>query len=323
VGLATAQAGNGQFSATENCYAALNYGRQIEYICGVFAFTTDGNRETANPTLIADVDGSLANMLHLIVSPAGWTLTIRINNGDFVEIGRGVHNLATNGAGYEVGMLINKAAGTVVVTGPDGARTTITEAQISTLDLRTGVWQIRQTAGSSTAVWRSAAMGPRPSLAASRVPLAGAADVRDLVPFKGFGITNRQIWRGVPDAATGWFRVVNRASWRTFTIVGRLSISGTDANSAQLSVIDVNGVWNIATPTLTQVLHRHYTGQMITQVRISRDAGSPNIALDINIATNHASRLLSLEWEGVGVLLGKPIASATALPTETVTLNLA
>lgn len=329
-GAASATAGDGAFECADNVYAVLPYGSAIPFLAGAFSLSGSGTRATTCVVLIASQSSGtfLDNILHLQVSPAGWSLEKRVGGGALTPIASGNLNLTVNGSMYAVGMAIDGSTGAVTLYLPDGSVETLgADAQIASLTLDQAVYQLADNAGAFTAQWNAVAVSDSILLGRNRLALGGAATAAEVQDLKGDGITRRQTWRGTSDsggnfAGTGWHRLITQSSLLTSCLAGTLKVSYTDSGGAsQVFVVDVAGFFD-ATPTLTKRFEAYYVVRLISQARVSRLAGSALIALDINVSQAIVgTRDLSIEWKGVGDLVTPPSSGASAHATETVTLT--
>lgn len=107
----------------------------------------------------------------------------------------------------------------------------------------------------------------------------------------------------------------------TYMIFGTLTITASDEFTASASIVAISALWN-GVPSVTKTDHIKSVANTVSQVRCSTDTSGYLVAVDIYVPNNFNQRTISLQFEGIGVLLASPTSGATALPSQSTVLAL-
>lgn len=123
-GYQTAKIKDGELIADGmNFYASVDYGKPIQYIQATMSFTeVQGKTSGVNDNLVLILQGgkfNLGTMIHLLIGKKNFTLTKRINDGDFIFVpvtkqSNGLSSLKPDDAPYSMSMQLDGNVLTIV-----------------------------------------------------------------------------------------------------------------------------------------------------------------------------------------------------------------
>lgn len=325
-GQATVAIEDGILKSASNVYCQLDYGTNLTRIAGVFSFTSvsTNSRTVTVVALIADTASiGLADMLHMIVSPDGWTMQKRVASGAFVALGTGIHSLMPD-TQYGIAYDIDIVAHTVTVRPPQGPPVTYTDADITagTIAPRYAIWQIIPDANGYLGRWHGVSAGPM--VADAIRGLAGGIPSADMLIPLGTKFTRRQRRTYRLDDGDGWYRIATQATLLTFMMEGYVEITAQDDAGVRANVwrVKVATLHNTPAPIIAQEFG-HGLFSAVNSLRLSVETGV-GVALDINRnATNNVT--LTVDFVGYFTVVDPPAdlgltVGATALATASTTL---
>lgn len=341
-GGSTAYIANQAYTGTDNTYCNLTDTQTVTEAQEVFSWPIN---PTATPvqgaTMIFSSTGNVSSgtLLHMEMSSTAWLL-LKSTGGGFDPTGYMANppveldglsaaqvtpgswlggNLPTNGAKNRFRAVINSTACTYTAYMPDGTTWQFTDPDICTIGpgLESVIWQVSGPSSSSVnnAVINAVSIGPSKSENVASTNASAKLETQTR-------LVNKQ-WSNIRPTADGWYIIATAPTLSIYpTMGGTVKIYGADtAERVALFTINVGlqsytggtplsaGVFSV-TPYLTTT----FAGGVIDQVRLSNDATTGNLQLDVHFTTpNYAGTSIAAEFDGYFTPVANPVVGAAPL----------
>ena len=341
-GAATAYISNQAYTGTGNTYCSLADTQIVTEAQEVFSWVPNSTATSFNgATIIFSSCGSVncGALLHMGLNSTGWEL-LKSTGGGFNPVGymasppveldglsiAQVHwgtwlggNLPMNGAKYRFRAVINSTACTYTAYMPDATTWQWTDPDICTIgpQLNSMIWQVQGPSSSSVndAVINAVSIGPSKAENVASTNTAAKLETQAR-------LVNKQ-WSSINGTADGWYTIATGPVESIYpTMGGTVKIYGSDpAERIALFTINVGaqsqagGVsQSNVTFSITPLLTTAFAGGVVDQVRLSNDATTGNLQLDIHIATpSYPGITLAAEFDGYFVPVTNPVVGVTPL----------
>ena len=306
---------DGAIRTTANTYSSLDYGSNIKRISGVFYVGDSGETPAA---IIAALNPSLLNMIHMQFTNTGFSLTKRVNGGDFVAMPM-TNNPSTkwqliNGkkVRYQITMEINYSTNVVTIITPMGEiLNTVADADVTAIAPRYGIFQ-----GDN---WVMVEMSER-SLLKNMLPMGLTPNIAEISILKGIGSTFKHLPIAFTATSVGWYRVVTAESFIGLNVFGTIQIQAVDG-VGYFSVGEFDLYFtSTSIPTLTSgvIQNKYISTGAVTKCRATYSGST--CAFDIYVSSvSSPGCVINIGYSGYG-LLNAPVLVTSDLGSSVETI---
>ena len=324
-GMNNAQVKNGELTTDTNFYASLDYGKTIKYMQTTYHWDNiDSGDEKINDNVVMILQsskGDLTNMIHLICGKTGFSLTKRINGGDFIVIPTPVLEpyLLEKGEIYSSSMYLD--GNKLITVDAMGNKCEIIDDDFELINPTKMTIQIGPQPNSSwKGKFHSVVVGEKEGIDTSFLKNYGVnkkelqKNTKRIMALEGYDYTKKQYLRNVTIPSSGWYTVARETVFGGNIIAGKIKVNSQFKSSGSVTMFESNlSMLSNGVIDVSGFGSRIY--QVIDKIRLAKDS-SNKVYLDFHFKDSSTyPATIDIEFQGFFNVI-QPTLANTSYVTE-------
>lgn len=324
-GIDKAQVKNGELTTDTNFYATLDYGKTIKYMQTTYHWDDipDGD-ENINDNVVMILQsskGDLTTMIHLICGKTGFSLTKRINGGDFIVVPTPVLEpyLLEKGKIYSSSMYLD--GNKLTTMDAMGNKCEIIDDDFALINPTKMTIQIGPQPNSA---WRgkfhSVVAGEKEGIDTSFLKNYGVTknelqkNTKRIITLEGYDYTKKQYLKNITIPSSGWYTVARETMLGGHVIAGKIKVTSQFKSNSSVTLFESN-LSMLKNGLIDVCGFGNRMNQSIDQIRLAKDTND-KVYLDFHFkdGSNYPATL-NIEFEGLFNVVQPTLVNTT--PTYT------